>query len=86
MKNPRARDYLEGLVQDGVIPKAYLDAWKALRNSAAHADAADGAWIEPVLRKSGIVLALYYRLVFLLIGYQGPYTDYGEIGWPERNV
>jgi hypothetical protein len=38
------------------------------------------------VRRSSVVLALYYRLVFMLIGYRGPYTDYSQIGWPAAEI
>jgi hypothetical protein len=86
MAKPRARDHLEALVKQGALPAEHLDAWKALRHASAHAAAPEGDWVLPTIEKSAIVLALYYRLVFLLIGYQGPYTDYSERGWPERTL
>jgi hypothetical protein len=85
MKQLRARDYLEQLVDKGAISTVHVEAWKSLRNASAHADASDGDWIVPTVRKSSVVLALYYQLVFMLIGYRGPYTDYSQIGWPERS-
>jgi hypothetical protein len=85
MKQLRARDYLEKLVEKGAISAEYVEAWKGLRNASAHADASDGDWIVPTVRKSSVVLALYYQLVFMLIGYRGLYTDYSQIGWPERS-
>lgn len=86
MKQLRARDYLERLVARGELPEEQLNAWKALRNSSAHADASEGDWVAPTVRRTSIVLAMFYRLVFMLIQYRGPYTDYSEIGWPERGV
>jgi hypothetical protein len=83
MKQPRAQDHLKQLVAAGAIPTGHLAAWKGLRNSSAHADASEGDWVAPTVHKSDVVLALYYRLVFMLIGYRGPYTDYSQIGWPE---
>lgn len=86
MKRPRAADYLKDLTRRGVIPGGYVDAWNSLRNWSTHADAAVEDWVEPILSKSWIVLALYYRLVLILIGYRGTYTDYGQSGWPERTL
>lgn len=86
MAKLRARDYLKSLVEQGVIPAEQQEAWNALRNASAHADAAEGEWVVLTMRKSTIVLALYYRLVFMLIGYRGPYTDYSQVGWPERSI
>jgi hypothetical protein len=86
MKRLRAGDYLKELARQEIIPAHYVDAWNGLRNWSTHADAADGEWVAPILRKADIVLALYYRLVFLLIEFRGPYTDYSQVGWPERNA
>lgn len=84
MKKPRARDFLKDLAQQGAIPAEHVEAWLGLRNASAHAHVPDRDWIEPTVRKSSVVLALYYRLVFMLIEYRGPYTDYSLIGWPEK--
>lgn len=86
MKQLRARDYLEKLVEKGAVSAEHVAAWIALRNATAHADASEGDWIVPTIQKSAVVLALYYQLVFMLIGYRGPYTDYSQIGWPERSL
>ena len=86
MKQLRAQDYLKPLVKAGVIPIGHVDAWQRLRHSSAHADAYEGDWIGPTVRRSSVVLALYYRLVFMLIGYRGPYTDYSQIGWPAAEI
>lgn len=85
MARPRASDHLKKLARTAVVQQSHVDAWTSLRNWSTHAEATDGEWIAGISRKSDVVLALYYRLVFHLIGYRGAYTDYGELGWPERS-
>ena len=40
---------------------------------------------QTLLDKSLAGLCLVYKLAFLRIGYDGPYTDYTTIGWPNRS-
>jgi hypothetical protein len=49
----------------------------------AHAGNVDLSKLEQKISDLNRATALFYRLVFKLIGYRGPYTDYGQVGWPE---
>lgn len=85
-KHPRVQDTLRRLASEGVISKAHLKAWEKLRHAAAHGGVLedDDRALQEHLDRFHVCLDLYYRLVFLLIGYQGRHTDYGTRGWPTR--
>lgn len=83
-KNPRVQDTLRRLASEGVIREAHFKAWEKLRHSAAHGGALedDDRVLQVHLNRFHVCLDLYYRLVFLLIGYEGRHIDYGTMGWP----
>lgn len=85
-KYPRVQDALRRLATEGVAGEAHLEAWKGLRNAAAHGSVLDDddKALQEHLDRLHVCLDLYYRLVFLLIGYEGTHTDYGTRGWPTR--
>ena len=78
-----AGDRIHALLSANAITDAGREAWKELRNPAAHGD-----W--PELRQNhqrwadwiGAVRTLFHQLIFHLIGYKGTYTDYGTPGYP----
>jgi hypothetical protein len=85
----RARDRMFSLVETGHITKDYLDAWTALRNTNVHPKQIDPEQMDPndlqeMLDRINMVTTLMYEIVFYLIGYSGPHTDYGQHGWPPR--
>lgn len=85
-KHPKVQDALRRLVTEGIVSETHLDAWKGLRNAAAHGSVLedDDNALQEHLDRFHICLDLYYRLVFLLIRYEGRHTDYGTRGWPTR--
>lgn len=85
-KHPRVSDALRRLATEGVASEAHIKAWKGLRNAAAHGSVLeeDGRALQEHLDRFHVCLDLYYRLVFVLIGYNGRHTDYGTRGWPTR--
>lgn len=85
-KRPRVQDTLRRLASEGVISDAHFKAWEKLRHAAAHGSVLedDDRALQEHLDRFHVCLDLYYRLVFLLIGYQGRHTDYGTRGWPTR--
>jgi hypothetical protein len=85
-RNPRVQDALRRLATNGVASEAHLQAWKGLRNAAAHGSVLedDEIALQEHLDRFHVCLDLYYRLVFLLIRYEGRHTDYGSRGWPTR--
>lgn len=85
-KHPRVQDTLRRLTNNGIASSTHLDAWKGLRNAAAHGSVLedDEIALQEHLDRFHVCLDLYYRLVFLSIGYDGKHTDYGTIGWPTQ--
>lgn len=82
MRSPSAKDRLFALTQLGVISPSQVAAWRNLRNRTAHAESHSSD--DVFLKLSYEVLTLLYCLAFHAIGYAGPFTDYGTMGWPER--
>lgn len=85
-KHPRVQDTLRRLLAEGFVSESHLKAWKGLRHAAAHGGVLednDNA-LQEHLDRFHVCLDLYYRLVFLLIGYEGRHTNYGTRGWPTR--
>lgn len=82
MRRPRAVDYLRQLAEANELPSEYVQAWSAMRNSTAHAANMDLGSVDRAIGDLHRATALFYRLVFRLIDYRGPYTDYGKPGWP----
>jgi hypothetical protein len=85
----RAIDKMIWLAQQGGTDSAYVEAWKSLRNRGVHPTTGkiDIASLDyqryiDELHKVGVLL---YHIVFHLIGYSGPYTDYGARGFPAED-
>lgn len=85
MEHPRAKDKLLAFVETGIIRSELVKAWSGMRNSAVHASGLDPAEIRTVYKEYQTAVTLLNELVMLLIGYQGPYTDYSVVGWPQRD-
>jgi len=81
---PRVQDALRQLASGGVISDEHLKAWEKLRHAGAHGGVLedDDRALQKHLDRFHVCLDLYYRLVFLLIGYTGKHTDYQSRGWP----
>jgi hypothetical protein len=89
MGHPRPQDALHALGRTGHIEKRYISAWTDLRNRQVHPKLSDLKQPDPIdyeklLQKIHRVQVLLYQLTFHLIGYEGPFTDYGEPEWPIR--
>ena len=78
-----ASDRLFELARLGVVDPQEVDAWKALRNSIAHG--ALPPMGQELVDKVHRVRTLFSRLVLSVVGYEGPYVDYGCTGWPVRD-
>jgi hypothetical protein len=74
-------DKLHQLIDSGVIRREQFQAWKRIRNRAAHA--ADFSLDDATIRDCNMVLTAAHRIVFDVLGYQGVYKDYGTPGWPK---
>ena len=84
MSQPSAKDRLRALNERGLLEKDLIRAWDKIRHSLAHGDEPDYTDFQAFLDYRGAVIVLYYKLIFLVIGYQGEYCDYGIHGYPMK--
>jgi hypothetical protein len=89
MGKPTVKQRLEHLAASGHIDVAFGKAWNDLRNSRAHPKVEDlnnlsSDHNQKVFDLIGQVTSLMYQIVFHLIGYEGPYMDYGIHNYPTR--
>lgn len=85
MSNKRPQDVLYGLANSGHIDQAYIQAWTRLRNRHVHPKLSDLSKPDPADNQElsdniHRVEVLLNQLTFFLIGYEGPFSDYGCIG------
>ena len=86
----RPTDILYALAKTGHVEEAYIKPWKDLRNRHVHPtlkdlkkpDLADYQKLLDDIRR---VETLLRQLTFYLIGYEGPFTDYGDIPSSRRS-
>jgi hypothetical protein len=81
--NRGTKDVLHELAKKGAVEKSYIAAWTWLRNSNVHPKLKDLKRPGPVeyqkiLDKTNRVEVLIHQLIFHLVGYEGPFTDYGS--------
>jgi hypothetical protein len=82
IKSSRPKDKLIDLVRLELLRDDLANTWSKLRNSQAHANIQSKENIDKLFCDCGKVRTLFNELVFLVIGYNGYYTDYSEIGYP----
>jgi hypothetical protein len=85
MSNKRPQDTLYALAEDGCVEKDYVYAWTYLRNKHVHPTLKDLKKPDQVDHQKLIdhihrVEVLLRQPTFYLIGYEGPFTDYGVHG------
>ncbi len=85
MLSPRPIDKLFILKDNGFIDEEFIESWKNLRDSSAHADSFESVDLQNFLNRCNSVLMLFYHLVFLAIGYTGEYTDYSSYHYPMKH-
>jgi hypothetical protein len=89
MGQKRARDTLQALTATGHVEEDYINAWVRLRNRHVHPapgelkkpDQIDYQKLFDELHRAEVLLR---QLTFYLIGYEGPFTDYGARGFPTK--
>ncbi len=71
----------------GLFPKSFVVEWVSLRNKSVHADQIEqNKKIKQVdINRNYTCLALFYCLLFKVIGYEGTFIDYSQEGWPEKS-
>jgi hypothetical protein len=85
MSNKRPQDTLYALAGTGHVEKDYVKAWTYLRNKHVHPTTKDLNRPDPIDIQKLIdhiyrVEVLLRQVTFYLIGYEGPFTDYGVHG------
>jgi hypothetical protein len=89
MGNKRPQDTLYALADTGHVEKDYVEAWTYLRNRHLHPTLKDLKKPEledyqKLVDHIHRVEVLLRQLTFYLIGYEGPFTDYGVEGFPTK--
>lgn len=90
MHERRVNDRLAPLIASGHADPERLKAWRYLRNSHVHPrkanlkriSTADHERLADMIAKTTVLL---YHITFVLIGYEGPYADYGTVQWPSKD-
>ena len=73
---PSPRNALHTLVRRGIVARAQLAAWEHVRNASAHAGFRTADDPAGRSREVLVVLMLLYRLVYDVVGFDGPLADY----------
>lgn len=81
IQNATATDRLRKLIDTTPISTTEYDSWKDIRNYFAHPDDSE-LDTQDKIDKTYSVLTLLHKLIFLKIGYEGSYNDFGEKNWP----
>lgn len=86
LQNTSPKSALYQMAQDGLLSKEMADEWLKLRNKSVHPDKLneDPRAFQKYIDQIYTCIALFYRLLFIIIKYDGNYIDYSENGWPEK--
>ena len=81
---PKPMETMQRLVEQGVLTQEHVRSWAKLRNSGAHGAQLDDdtSKIEAHYRLYLWCLDMFYRLLFLALGYRGNYIDRTGENWP----
>lgn len=82
---PGPKQVLNRIQEQGFITADEVKAWTSLRNHAAHGGDVDDSTFEAIqgsVDKYYRCLGLFYRLLFVAIGYRGQHRDFTAPGWP----
>ena len=83
-------DRMRWLAENGGTNHEHIKAWQRLRNRGVHPKLTGDVDIasldfQKYIDEINCVTALLYHIVFHLIGYRGPYTDYATRDFPVSN-
>ncbi|MBW0450521.1 hypothetical protein EN871_20295 [bacterium M00.F.Ca.ET.228.01.1.1] len=86
---PGPRDKLKWLAAEGKVEKSYIKQWTDLRNTHVHPKIADlqkpdAASIQTQLDRIHSVQVLLCQVTYHLIGFSGPFTDWAEKQYPDK--
>ena len=76
---------LDRLEKGGAIDGHLAATWRRLRPAAAHADREGLGSMDQLNADCYAVQALLYQLMFRIVGYAGPVTDFTAPDWPPTN-
>jgi hypothetical protein len=83
----RVQDRLKLLLDRGETTKVLVDSWHELRNKVVHPKRIDASRLndrkfQEMLDVLHRVVTLQYHILFHIIGYCGPYSNYSERDFP----
>lgn len=86
---PGPRDKLKWLAGEGKVEKKYIQRWNDLRNTHVHPKIVDlqqpdAASFQTQLDRIHSVQVLLCQVTYYLIGYSGPFTDWAEEQYPDK--
>ena len=81
IKGANPRTAIRTLVSNGTILDRHRDAWEELRNTATHGLVSDDD-VHHLVELCDTVHQLFVLLVFAIVDYTGPFTDYCTPGYP----
>jgi hypothetical protein len=86
LNNASPKDILYQMVENSTLNNDIVKTWDKLRNKSVHPVKMnqDPITIQKYIDQIDICLTLFYRLIFIIIKYEGSYIDYSEKGWPEK--
>lgn len=84
IKNIYAKDVLFELIDDKTIKKKLLTSWNELRNRTVHGEQLELEKLNRYLKWYYDTKTLYYLLIFLIIKYDGIYSDYSVPNWKTK--
>ena len=86
LKNTSSKGALYQMAGNNLLNKTMVDEWVKLRNKSVHPDKMNQGpiAIQKYIDRIDTCLALFYRLLFIIIKYEGIYMDHSEEGWPEK--
>lgn len=79
-----AKDVLTKLVTNRLIDKSLLKAWTKLRNGSAHGSIVEPEKYASYIQECDKLNLLLFHLIFLIIEYEGPFSDYSQERWPTK--
>ena len=86
LKNASPKGALNQMVQEKWLNKAMASEWKELRSKSVHPDKINQGSIvfQKYINQINTCLTLFYRLVFIIIKYEGSYRNYSKRGGLEK--
>lgn len=86
LKNTSPKRALDQMVQKKWLNKAMMNEWEKLRNRSVHPDKMnqDLIAIQKYIDQVDTCLALFYRLIFIIIKYESNYRNYSKRGGLEK--